>query len=365
MWPVTDDFKAALKSSNRRWRTRMEVLYGGEIVTTLNTLLDGYVNFDSVAVRRSMYLTLVDVDGNLTPSSARDLLAPKGTEVRIFKGLEVASDTYEEVPLGVFGVVEPEVSSHDGGTKLKIKGWDRVDAIRVRQFENPYAVASGTATADAISDIITSRLDVPVRITRTGNTAPESLFDALSDPWDAVRALADADNLNAYFDPLGTAVIEPDVELLTDAVYTVGENALLTSIPSRSIKADKTYSGVIVRGEHPETGALRSELWDTDPTSPTYADGPFGRRPYGFYSKLLDTQGKCDDAAATIFARVTKMRQEMTIMTIGTPGHDIGDVVRVIDPKSRTNGYFKVIGGQVQARLGENRLKLEEATSVG
>jgi hypothetical protein len=365
MWPVSAAFTAALTQNTRRWRTRMEVLYGGDIVTTLNTLLDGYVNFDSVAVRRSAYLNLVDVDGNLTPSSARDLLAPKGTEIRIFKGLEVSPGTYEEVPLGVFGVVEPEVTSHDSGTKLKIKGWDRVDAIRVRQFENAYAIAAGTPTADAISDIITSRLSVPVRVTQTGHTTPESVFDALSDPWDAVRALADADNLTAYFDPLGTGVVEPDLEVLTDVTYTVGENALLTSVPSRTIKADKTYSGVIVRGEHPETGALRSELWDTDPTSPTYADGPFGRRPYGFYSKLLDTQGKCDDAAATIFARVTKMRQELTIMTIGTPGHDVGDVVRVIDPKSRTNGYFKVVGGQVQARLGENRLKLEEAQSVG
>lgn len=365
MWPVSDAFNTALLKSTRKWRTRLEVLYGGDIVTSLNTLLDGYINFDSVAVRRSAYLTLVDVDGNLTPSSARDLLAPKGTEVRIFKGLEITPGIYEEIPLGVFGIVEPEVTSHNGGTRLKIKGWDRVDAIRVRQFEDPYAIAAGTSTASAISDIITSRLSVPVRVTATGNTTPESLFDALSDPWDAVRALASADNLIAYFDQLGTGVVEPDIEVLTNVTYTIGENALLSGVQSRSIKADKTYSGVIVRGEHPETGAIRSELWDTDPTSPTYADGAFGRRPYGYYSKLLDTQGKCDAAAATIFARVTKMRQELTITTIGTPGHDIGDVVRVIDPKSRTNGYFKIVGGQVQARLGENRLKLEEATSIG
>ena len=140
MWAVSDGFESALLESNRLWRNRIEVLYGGDIVTSINVLADGYVDIDDVAVRRSCSLTLIDVDGVLTPSSARDLLAPKGTEVRIYKGLYV-NGAYEDVPLGVFGIVEPEVSSHDGGTRLRIKGWDRVDAIRVRQFENPHAVA--------------------------------------------------------------------------------------------------------------------------------------------------------------------------------------------------------------------------------
>jgi hypothetical protein len=364
MWQTTDAFATALQRSDRRWRNKVEVLYGGDLVTTLNVLVDGYVNIDDVAVRRSCYVTLVDTEGNLTPSSARDLLAPKGTEIRLYKGLWTGT-AYEDVPLGVFGIVEPEVSAHSSGTTLRIKGWDRVDAIRVRQFENPYAVASGTATWSAISSIITSRLTVPVRVTQTGNSAPESTFDALSDPWDAVRALSDADSLRAYFDPLGTAVIEPDVEVVTDITYSPSQNGFLVSVPSRTITAARTYSGVIVRGETPEAGAIRSELWDTDVNSPTYANGPFGRRPYGFYSKLITTQGMADQAAATIFARVTKMRQEITIMTAGSPGHDVGDVVRVIDPKSRTNGYFKVTGGQVQIRPGLNRWKMEEAQTVG
>jgi hypothetical protein len=363
MWPVSAAFSAQLKSSTRTWRNKIEVLYGGDIVTTLNVVVDGYVNIDDVAVRRSCYLTITDVNGNLTPSTARDLLAPKGTEVRIYRGLLV-NGAYEDVPLGVFGIVEPEVSAHSSGTKLRIKGWDRVNAVRVRQFENPYVVATGTLTSAAISNIITSRLTVPLRVTQTGNTTPETVFDALSDPWDAVRKLADADNLVAYFDPLGTGVVERDVEVQTGVVYSPGEGGLLTAVPSRIIKADKTYSGVIVRGETPEAGAIRSELWDNDANSPTYSSGPFGRRPYGFYSKLITTQAMADATAATLFARVTKMRQELTIMTIGTPGHDVGDVVRVIDPKSRTNGYFAVTAGQVQIRPGENRLKLVEATSV-
>jgi hypothetical protein len=362
MWTTSDEFNAALLASARQWSSKVEVLYGGDLVTVLDVVIEGDVSLDSVAVRRSLDLKLIDVTGTLTPASASDLLAPKGTELRVYKGLKVGSE-YEYVPLGVFGIVEPDIAAHVNGTQIKLKAWDRVDAIRVRQFEAAWAVTSGTPTSEAIADIITSRLDVPTRITSTGHTAPEIVFDALTDPWDAVRDLAEADSLVAYFDQLGTAVIEPDVEVMTDAEYVIGLNSLLIST-SRRITADRTYSGVIVRGEHPEIGALRSELWDTDPSSPTYADGPFGRRPYGFYSKLLTSQAMADEAAATIFARVVRMRQTVEIATIGHPGHDIGDVVHIVDEKSRTTGYYKVVGGNIPIRPGQNRLRLEEATSV-
>lgn len=362
MWKTSDGFAEALRAKARTWSSKIEVLYGGDLVTTLNVVVDGDVSIDNVAVRRSLDLRIVDIDGNLTPDSASHLLAPKGTELRVYKGLLVGSE-YEYVPLGVFGIVEPEVAAHVNGTQVKIKGWDRVDAIRVRQFENPYTVSAGTATTTAIKDIITSRFDVEVRVTPTGHTVPESVFDALSDPWDAVRKLADADGLTAYFDQLGTGVVEPDVEVMTNVEYVIGENSHLVST-TRKITADRTYSGVIVRGEHPEAGAFRSEVWDTNPASPTYADGPFGRRPYGFYSKLITSQAMADETAQTIFDRVAKMKQTVEIITIGHPGHDVGDVVHIVDPRSRTNGYYKVVAGNVPIRPGQNRLRLEEATSA-
>jgi hypothetical protein len=361
MFITSAAFNAALAATTRTWRNRIEVLYGGDVVTSVNVLADGYVTVDDVAVRRSVSMSLADVDGNLTPADARDLLAPKGTEIRVYKGLLV-DGAYEEVPLGVFGVVDPQVSSHSGGARLRLLGRDRVDAVRVRQFADPWTVVGGTPTADAITAIITSRLDVPIRVTRTGHTAPETVFDWASDPWDAVRTLADADDLSAYFDPLGTAVVEPGREVDTGITY--GHDGLLVRVDPRQLSAAKTYSGVVVRAEHPEKGSFKSVLWDTDPNSPTYADGPFGRRPYGFYSQLISSQAQADEAAATLFARVRRMEHTLAVETIGTPGHDIGDVVRVIDPESRTNGYFKVTGVRVPLRLGTIQLKLTEVTGA-
>src|SRR5918993_5579266 len=133
MWRTSDAFNEVLKEGSRRWHTRIDVLFGNEIVTSLNVLISGYIGIDNVAVRRECHFTIVDADGVLTPARATDLLTPKGTELQIYRGLEVAG-VIEWVPMGVFGVVEPEVRAHSDGTVIEIKGFDRVDTIRDRQF---------------------------------------------------------------------------------------------------------------------------------------------------------------------------------------------------------------------------------------
>jgi Domain of unknown function (DUF5047) len=357
MWLTSDAYATALVAGSRHWSTKVEVLYSDAVVTTLTVVTDGAVDVDEVAVRRSLNLTMVDPDGTLTPADARDLLAPKGTEVRVYKGLDVTPGVPEWVPLGVFGIVQPVISAHGPGTLIKVKAFDRVDAVRKRRFDTPWSIAAGTPTFQAITDIVTSRLTVPVRVTTTGSTTPEVVYDELSDPWDAVRAIASADSLVAFFDPLGTLVVAPDAEMETGMEYAPGAQSLLMK-NERTMSSDTTYSGVIVKGEHPDKTPVRSVLWDTDPKSPTYSLGPFGKRPYGFSSPLITTQDMADTAAATILPRVSKMRQEVVLDTIGHPGHEIGDVVTITDPKSRTAGRYTVYGGKIPLRIGGIQWKL-------
>lgn len=365
MWPTTEAFASALASSSRQWSTKIEVLYGSELVTSLNVLISGYVGMDDVAVRRECHFTLVDADGVLTPASARDLLAPKGTELRIYRGLftGASADGYEWVPLGVFGVVQPEVRAHSDGTVIEVKGFDRVDTVRDRQFIDPWVVVNGTAIHTAIANIVTSRLTVPVRVTSTApHLAPETVFDRYSDPWDAVRELAGAAGYSAYFDQLGSLVIGPDIPSRTNMRYEPGAQSMLMT-SSRKFDKTKTYSGVVVRGEHPDKTPVRYEKWDVDPKSPTYSLGPFGKRPYGYYSNLVSTSAQAQQVAEALFPKVTRITQECTITVLGHPGHDVGDVIEIVDPRSKTSGLWEVIGGTIPLRVqqGEHtRLRCKE-----
>ncbi len=367
MWTTRDPaaYDAALRSPSRQWRSRIDVIYGSEVASSLNVMLSGSVSIDDVAVRRSCSLDLVDPTGTLAPAEATDLLAPKGTEVRPYRGLVLADGSVSWVPLGVMGVVNPEVSSQSGQTLITLKGNDRVDAIRARRFTAPWVIAAGTPTRDAIASIVTSRLPVDTRLTVTGATTPALVYDALSDPWDAVRDLARADDLVAFFDPLGSLAVQPNVPVETDVVYQPepGGLMLVDQGVKRTLTADSTYSGVIVAAEHPDRDPIRVEVWDLDPTSPTYADGPFGRRPYGFSSPVITSAAMGLTTGQRILARVSRMRQEAVLRTMGHPGHEVGDIVTVIDPATRTSGRWVVTGGDIfmRATSGPITLKLQEA----
>lgn len=367
MYAQSEAFTRQILSRSRQWATRAEILSAGASYDVDMVINAGYVGMDAVAVRRTLEITFVDADGKLTPASARDMLAPKGTEIRVSRGLWIPErGEYEWIPLGVFGVVKPEVRSHSEGTVLSVRAFDRVDAIRRRRFVAPWTIAKGTLVEQAISDIVTSRLSVPVKITPTGRTTTEVVYPVLGDPWDAVRELCGAASMQAYFDPLGSLVIGPAGDVDTGLVYDTGSETSTLMNVKRIIDADATYSGVIVRAEHPDQPTITSTVWDMDPTSPTYSLGPFGQQPYGYNSSLITTQAQADAVAASLLPKVTRMAQEIEIYTLGTPGHDIDDTFTVIDPRSRTNGPYTVISATVPLRpTQENMIRwrcLEKVT---
>ena len=173
MWATTKEYDETILSGSRRWATKFEILYGSDVIMASDVVIDGYVGLDNIAVRRELHVSFVDADGLLTPASARDMLAPKGTELRVWRGLYIPMrDDYEWVPLGVFGIVKPEVRSNSDGTILSIKGFDRVDAVRVRRFVDPWVVPKGTLVTEAISNIVTSRINAPVKISPSQFTTP-------------------------------------------------------------------------------------------------------------------------------------------------------------------------------------------------
>jgi uncharacterized protein DUF5047 len=363
MWRTSDAYAATLEQSSRTWATRIDVTYADEIVTSLNVMISGYIGLDNVAVRREAHLTLTDVDGSLTPAQATDLLTPKGTELRIYRGLLVSGE-YEWVPMGVFGIVEPQVRAHSEGTVIEIKGFDRVDKLRANEFEDPWVIADGTAIHTAIAAIVTARLPgTALRVTPSAYTTPALTFDRLTSPWAAIRELLIAGDYVCYFDQLGSCVVEPDVGVETGVVYEKSPTSVLMTTSRTFMSLEKTYSGVIARGEHPDHTPVRGEAWDLDPASPTYSNGPFGRRPYGVWSTLITTIPQAVAVATATLPRVSRIKQECEIHTRGTVAHDVGDIITVIDPASRTNGDYKIISGTipiVNEQGAHVRLRCEE-----
>lgn len=351
MWVTTESYQEQLLSSSRRWKTYIEVIYGNEIVTSLDVLVSGYIGMDNTAVRREAHITLVDADGVLTPAQATDLLAPKGTEIRIYRGLFIPDlNDYEYVPMGVFGIINPKTRANEAGTQIEIKAFDRLDKLRALQFEDAWPVVGGTLIHEAIAAIVADRLPgIPVRVTPSVFVTPAVVFPQLSSPWSAISDLCQSATFVFYFDQLGSAVVEPYTEVQTGVTYATGARSLLVA-SEQSWDNTNINTGVIVKGQNPDKTTFSVTRWDTDPNSPTYYLGPLGKRPYGYYSEFLTTTPQAQAVADNLFPKVTQMPQTVEIYTRAGPQHDVGDLITIVDPRTKINGDYVIKSGTVPVR---------------
>lgn len=351
----------------------MEVLSGGQIVSTLDVVIEGSVTAENQTVRRSGSIKLVDRDGTLTPVSAKDLLAPSGTELRLFKGLYLPGVADPEmVPLGTLRISEPEITQDSSGIIIDVKGYDRARTIQRARFTAPWTITAGTTVSQAISDIIASRCTYPTNITPTTATTSAAVFEALSDPWDAITQLADAASYEVFFDLLGTFIARPTpaYETQTPAwTYEPGELSLLLT-NKRTMNDENSYSAVVVTVENPDADPIRVIVYDTDPNSATYFDpakpalSKYGLVPYGFASPLITTSAQATLAAQTVLARVSGLLEQVEVSTAGHFGHDVGDVLAVRNPDTRLAGTQIIESITQPLRSGPMTIKMRQRRVV-
>lgn len=338
MWPVSEEFLAAVRGSHRVV-TRVEAYFDGEWVADL-TPLDGSVSIDSRrAVRRTVSLSFVD-DGTLVPApgGTSGILTPYGAEVRVYRGVALEDGTEELAPLGVFVVTEVEVRDGRAGREITVQGSDRSIRISRNRFTDSYAIAAGTAVETAIGDLLRDRwADVEVSLPAMGATTPATVLrvGSESDPWRDAVDLATNSGWDLAFDADGVVRARLIPDPLEDdpvAIYEDGAEAVVLEV-SRGWSTEATYNGVIASSEGSDVDSpLRAEAWDEDANSPTYRYGPFGQVPMFYSSSLIRTS----DQAATVAA--SQLRQQLgraeTISwgQVVNPAHDVLDVVRLLRP---------------------------------
>jgi hypothetical protein len=121
---------------------------------------------------------------------------------------------------------------------------------------------------------------------------------------------------------------------------------------------------VTVQIEHPDQPRIYVEVWDTDPKSPTYYDpalpafSTFGPVPYGFSTPGIQTVPQAQVAAAAQLRKVKGFVESVSVTTVGHPGHEVGDRVRVQQSRSRIAGTYMVDRVKVPLRSGPLELRM-------
>jgi hypothetical protein len=336
MRSVSDAFIAAARESHTIV-TRVEVLAAGAIVLELDSVTAGEVTLDQTAATRGRCdLTVID-DGTLglVPTTPDDPLTPYGNELRIWRGIDLPAGP-ELISLGIFRIEEVAIEDTAAGLQLQISGQDRSARIIDARLEEPYQVAAGTNYETAISDVLISAWpDIEVDLTPTTRTTPQLIANEGDDRWAFAQALATAIGHVLYFDGNGVAVTRPVTNGGAPVLSIAeGDDGVLVTAQRRWHRQG-TYNRVIATGENTGDAApARGVATDSNPLSPTYYHGQYGRVPRFYSSPFITTDAQASDAAEAILSQELGTTQQVAFGAVTNPALEPSDIVTITRERS-------------------------------
>jgi hypothetical protein len=349
VYPVSDRLLSRLAESHTPVTQVQLFLTDGRVLDIEHT--GGSVSVDrGNAIRRTCSVTVADPA--LIPRTPSDQLATYGARLRVARGVEYGDGSQELVPLGVFRLDSVDGDVSEGPVTLS--GKDLSAVVGDDRFTEPYT-ASGTVvgaitaliqrsipTADVISIIV----DTPI-----GSRA----FDVEADPWEGCREIAAAAGAEVYANADGVFVIATLPDLLTAtpawAIEATAGGVYVSA--NRAMSSDGVYNGVLARGENTADNVAPVSYLavDDDPDSPTYWDGPYGRRPLFYSSSTLTSVGACTQAANLKLAQAKAPNASGDISSLPNPALEPGDVLRVMH-EDGTRELHQVASFSVPLDLG-------------
>lgn len=351
-YSVSASFRPALLNDHVVSVLAQVIDSSNNVLTELN-VVGGQVTVDAEREVRREAGDLVVTNQNLTPLQANDLLSPlNGYEIKLFRGVKYADGTVERVPLGVFGYTSVTLEDSGAGLTITLGGLvDRSQRISRARYAARQFFTNGTSVESAITSIVTAAWpDVPRNtFPATGKTLPAVGYGVEGDgnPWSDAVSIAEAKGYRLFFDQDGRLTLRAEVVDVPDTgIVNYGTTDLMVTSLARMWDTSDTYNGIIAVGEG--SGLLiipRAVVWDTDPTSPTYYLGDFGKRPRLYSSPLLLTDDDARSAATVQLNKSKGLGEQLRWAQIVDPSLDVDDAVGI------TNADMSVAAVYLLARL--------------
>jgi hypothetical protein len=359
MWPVSQKFLNTFYRTHKRVIVANVCKFDGTVVQQLRTVVDGTVTVDETqATRRTLSLTIESQGHNLDdliPRVETDLLNPASShEIRIYRGIDYQDGSPDElVPLGVFQMSKPQITEKTAksGTvsyEIVVTGYDRSSWIARLAWITPYTIEQGTNLRDAVIAAVENRVGVGTlrfNVVTTTATVQYTVWGlttgSADNPWTDLTSLVSAFGYEIFFDVTGTFVMREIAYADTTLPANIGEfeegvNCTTTAI-ELTLDETQEYNGVIciARGKGIAVAPVQAEAWDTDPNSPTYYLGPWGKVPYVFVTHAFPVFGQTNAEAvaqAQIVAQAMLLRllqqlNGVSVSSIPVPFLQEGDVV--------------------------------------
>jgi hypothetical protein len=305
-------------------------------------ILSGSVTYDREReVRRSLSLDIVDRLGVMAPASGSDELAT-GARLTVDRG-EVRGDRTTWTTLGTYEILDARA---DMGGRISIRGEDPSTTLQ-RAFGEVVTIGVGVRASDALR-----HLWEPV----LGPTAAWDLDDASMVLRTARTYLEDEDRLGAGVSLM--ADLSLDVYMSREGVVTLRPYVDPTALPiattlrqsegeARAVELSRgtdwrPVNFQVVIGEPVDQPVVRGTASITDP-SHIHHESRIGRRAAATYrSAQVATAHQAQTLAQRLLADRCLWRDSIEWSGIPDLTLDAGDVVAVIEPRTRTDAAYRI-----------------------
>lgn len=299
----------------------------------------------------------LNVPSWLYPWDATDLLNPYGQVLKVFRGIRYGSGDLDEFPVFTGPILD--VTPQGNGVAVVNAGDAATDVVLSDALAPTLATAGAKITTEMKRIILDA---VPSATFGTFDAITTKVPDGLAydvDRGQSLDGLAKVAGAFWYALADGRFVIRyvPWTVPLTSGklpMTNVG-GTLLTAFPSRTRAG--VYSRIAVSSEANQGAApLFAYAEDTDPTSPTYVNGPFGRRSTVLRLTQAGSQGACLAAAKAALARSRALTQSWKLTAVADPSLELGDALAVqYRDESGTDRYANQIVAGFQLPLDPNQ----------
>ncbi len=304
-------------------------------------LTSGTVTESKDAVGRTLEMTVVSEYWKTQFDTIKDL-SPYKTLISVERAITL-SGIVIYIPLGVFRVyVTSGVGQADSGYELSVTAYSMEADVRGARFMH-YPVAGVAPLRNTIKELIPDMLgdafsanveydDTAIGTELDYRFADNRKLSTEMERLDLMRLLLEDRGVWGRFNRAGVYEVVPEPMPSDPPVWTVdsGDEGVLVST-SKEYHRDGIFNAVVATGENEDTAwAYTFTLKDTDPSSPTRWDGPFGRVPRFYYSPLLHTETSVEKAADTLLKKSLMVKSGMGLSAIPNPTLEVGDTVEVI-----------------------------------
>ena len=336
MRPVSDRFLRTVRGSHQMVAEARIVAPGQTGVDPDGTeieILDGDVQVDGSAQIRST-LALTTEGKGMWPTQASSLLAPYGNEVFVRRGIRYGNGVTEWVSLGYFRLDTPEQDRvPDGPIRLSAK--DRMAGIVDGRLLAPKPFAA-TATYGQVLSALVAEIYPWATVEWDDTTVDQAIGRQVIAEDDRHKVLDDlvtAVGKIWWWDYRGVLVVRTPVSP-TVPVWEVnhGADGVLVSM-SRRLTREGVYNAVVATGEGADTATpVRAVAIDSNPNSPTFWGGQFGKVPQFFSSPLITSNGQAATAATSMLIRQVGLPYAVDLSAVPNPALEPYDPVRVTYP---------------------------------